>query len=120
MKNRIGSFINYLSALTWIGFGLTYLFKGSFMPYHSEAVSLQWDEVDKNIQIHFEPGRALVAQCGSLISRVIHVKHGIRTNFVIADAGMTELIRPALYQSFHHIENLTNPNGFAALADAWS
>lgn len=61
-----------------------------------------------NQVVHFEPGRALVAQCGSLISRVIFMKTGVRTNFAILDAGMTELIRPALYQSYHKIENLTS------------
>lgn len=60
-----------------------------------------------NQTIHFELGRALVGQCGSLISRVIFVKPGVETNFVILDAGMTELIRPALYQAYHKIENLT-------------
>jgi hypothetical protein len=50
MKNRIGSIINYISALPLLTFGITYLFKDSFMPYHSEAVSLKWEEVDKNIQ----------------------------------------------------------------------
>jgi diaminopimelate decarboxylase len=59
-------------------------------------------------RVHFEPGRALVAQCGSLISRVLFVKKGIKTNFAILDAGMTELIRPALYQAVHPIENLTS------------
>lgn len=74
-------------------------------------------EADSSIQIHLEPGRALVAHCGSLITRVLYVKHGMRTNFVIADAGMTELIRPALYQSHHHIENLSNPKGTTQLYD---
>lgn len=58
-------------------------------------------------EIHLEPGRSVVAQCGSLISRVLFVKNGIHTNFLILDAGMTELIRPALYQSFHHIQNIS-------------
>ena len=58
-------------------------------------------------QIHFELGRCIVAQCGSLISRVLYIKNGINTNFAILDAGMTELIRPALYQAYHKIENLT-------------
>jgi len=61
-------------------------------------------------KIHFELGRAVVAQCGSLISKVLFVKKGVNTNFVILDAGMTELIRPALYQSYHKIENITNKN----------
>lgn len=56
-------------------------------------------------KIHFELGRALVANCGSLISKVLYVKKGVATNFLILDSGMTELIRPALYQSYHKIEN---------------
>lgn len=59
-------------------------------------------------ELHFEPGRALVGQCGSLISRVLYLKNGGDTKFVILDAGMTDLIRPALYQAFHKIENLTS------------
>jgi diaminopimelate decarboxylase len=59
-------------------------------------------------KLHCEPGRALVAQCGTLVSRVLYVKKGKQSNFIILDAGMTELIRPALYQSYHKIENLTS------------
>lgn len=55
-------------------------------------------------EVHFELGRALVAQCGSLVSRVLYVKRGQKKNFLILDAGMTELIRPALYQAYHKIE----------------
>jgi len=57
-------------------------------------------------EVHFELGRALVAQCGSLISRVLYVKNGLKKNFLILDAGMTELMRPALYQAYHKIERL--------------
>jgi len=57
-------------------------------------------------QVHFELGRALVAHCGSLISRVLYIKKGIKTNFLILDAGMTELMRPALYQAYHKIEKM--------------
>ncbi len=59
-------------------------------------------------QLHFEPGRALVAQCGTLVCRVLYVKDGVNTHFAILDAGMTELIRPALYQAYHHIQNITS------------
>ena len=59
-------------------------------------------------EVHFELGRALVAQAGTLISRVLYIKKGIKTNFLILDAGMTELIRPALYQSYHKVENLSS------------
>lgn len=64
-------------------------------------------EIEPQQKLHLEPGRAIVAQCGSIISRVLFVKKGLQTNFIILDAGMTELIRPALYQSYHQIENLT-------------
>ena len=50
-------------------------------------------------QLHFELGRSIVCQCGSLITRVLYVKKGIEKQFVIVDAGMTDLIRPALYQA---------------------
>jgi len=58
--------------------------------------------------LHFELGRTIAAQCGSLISKVLYVKDGVNTKFVILDAGMTELIRPALYQAYHKIENLSS------------
>jgi diaminopimelate decarboxylase len=72
-------------------------------------------EVRPGQEVHFELGRALVAQCGTLMSRVLYVKKGVQTNFAILDAGMTELIRPALYQAYHKIENLT-PSPGATLA----
>ena len=58
--------------------------------------------------LHFELGRAVVGQCGSLISKVIYVKQGANKLFAILDAGMTDLIRPALYQAYHKIENITS------------
>lgn len=59
-------------------------------------------------QVHFEPGRSVVGQCGTLITKVLYVKEGASKNFAIVDAGFTELIRPALYQAYHRIENLTS------------
>ena len=56
--------------------------------------------------LHVEPGRAIVGQCVSLISRVILVKEGEKKNFVILDTGMNDLLRPALYGAYHKIENL--------------
>ena len=58
--------------------------------------------------LHFELGRAVVGQCGSLISKVIYVTQGTNKQFAILDAGMTDLIRPALYQAYHKIENITS------------
>ncbi|MGN0231617.1 MAG: diaminopimelate decarboxylase [Muribaculaceae bacterium] len=59
-------------------------------------------------ELHFELGRSVVAQCGALITRVIYVKQGVNKKFVMVDAGMTDLIRPALYQAHHNIENITS------------
>jgi diaminopimelate decarboxylase len=57
--------------------------------------------------VHIEPGRALVAQCGHIISRVVYVKSGLKKKFAILDCGMHTLIRPALYQAKHLVENLS-------------
>ena len=62
-------------------------------------------------ELHFELGRAVVAQCGSLITRITYVKTGITKKFIIVDAGMSDLIRPALYQAHHKIENISAPAG---------
>ena len=58
--------------------------------------------------LHFELGRAVVAQCGTLLTRTLYVKEGACKKFAIVDAGMTDLIRPALYNAYHKIENLSS------------
>lgn len=58
--------------------------------------------------LHFELGRAVVAQCGSLITRTLYIKEGATKKFAIVDAGFTDLIRPALYQAYHKIENISS------------
>lgn len=74
------------------------------------SVFHQWLELRPGQTLHFELGRALVANCGNLIGRVLYVKEGLNTDFLVLDAGMTELIRPALYQAYHKIENLSQPS----------
>ena len=59
-------------------------------------------------QVHFELGRSIVAQCGSLITRATYIKHGTCKKFIIVDAGMNDLVRPAMYDAYHRIENLTS------------
>lgn len=59
-------------------------------------------------QVHFEPGRSIVGQCGSLISKVLYVKEGETKKFAVMDAGFTELIRPAMYDAYHRIENISS------------
>ncbi len=65
-------------------------------------------ELRNGQELHFELGRAVVAQAGTLISKVLYIKEGVNTNFAIVDAGMSDLIRPALYQAYHKIENITS------------
>ncbi|GET27696.1 diaminopimelate decarboxylase [Prolixibacter sp. NT017] len=77
-------------------------FKSYFKAFHDNL------ELQPGQQLHFELGRSLVAQCGHLISRVLYVKKGLETQFMILDAGMTELIRPALYKANHKATNLTS------------
>lgn len=67
--------------------------------------------IDKNVKVHFEPGRSIVGQCGYLFTKVLYVKESKNKSFVIVDAGLTELIRPALYQSFHKTVNTSSDDG---------
>lgn len=80
------------------------------IPDFDEFFKLFYDfiELRPQQQLHFELGRSLVAQCGTLISKVLYVKNGVNTDFAIVDAGMTELLRPALYQATHKISNITS------------
>lgn len=77
-------------------------FRNYFMTYNSHLKLRSYQT------LHFELGRAVVGQCGSLISQVLYVKQGTNKQFAILDAGMTDLIRPALYQAYHKIENITS------------
>ena len=77
-------------------------FADYFATYH------KFMKLQSGQQLHFELGRAVVGQCGSLISKVTYVKQGSNKQFAILDAGMTDLIRPALYQAYHRIENITS------------
>lgn len=92
------------------GLGVNYEAPDSdLIPDFKEFFSIFSDFIDlyPGQSLHFELGRAVVAQSSALISKVLYVKKGIKTNFAIIDAGMTELIRPALYQAYHKIENLS-------------
>lgn len=70
-------------------------------------------------EMHCELGRAVVAQCGCLISRVLYVKEGHQKKFVICDAGMTDLVRPAMYGSYHQCDNLTAQQEQRATEDTY-
>lgn len=59
------------------------------------------------MRVHLEPGRSLVAQCGTLVSRLLFVKETEAKTFLVLDAGMNNLVRPAFYGAYHKIENLS-------------
>ena len=58
-------------------------------------------------QVHFELGRSIVGQCGTLITKALYVKEGEVKKFAILDAGFSDLVRPAMYNAYHRIENIT-------------
>ncbi|MGB8359510.1 MAG: diaminopimelate decarboxylase [Bacteroidales bacterium] len=91
------------------GLGVSYT-EPDLVPPFAEYFNIFRDHLDKKIRstISFELGRSLTAGCGSLISTVLFVKEGAGETFVILDAGMTELMRPALYHAYHRIDNLTS------------
>lgn len=92
------------------GIGINYLKPDEQpMPDFAEYFGIfnQFLELRNGQQLHFELGRSLVGQCGSLISKVLYIKKGVTKSFAILDAGMTDLIRPALYQAYHKLENIT-------------
>jgi diaminopimelate decarboxylase len=66
-------------------------------------------DIPEGIKVHFELGRSLVAQCGKILTKVLYTKKGVNKDFVITDAGMTELMRPSLYQAKHKIKNVSSP-----------
>ncbi len=78
-----------------------------FASYFS-TFARHFEPTSPNQQVHFELGRSVVAHCGDLLSRVLYVKEGKNKKFVILDAGMNDLLRPALYQAFHKIENISS------------
>lgn len=93
------------------GLGIDYINpKKNIMPDFVSYFKLFYNhlELRPKQKLHFELGRSVVGQCGMLVSRVLYVKNGIKKNFAILDAGMTELLRPALYQAHHTIENISS------------
>ncbi len=71
--------------------------------YAARIVPLLADRVRRGLKVLLEPGRSIMANSGVLITRVQHLKQGRRKRFVMCDAGIHTLIRPALYRAFHFI-----------------
>ena len=95
------------------GLGILYEHPNHFPIPNFKAYFATWREhlrLRPDQHLHFELGRSIVAQCGNLITKVLYVKHGENKQFAIVDAGMTDLIRPALYGAFHRVENISRPD----------
>ena len=92
------------------GLGIDYHKPDGEVPNFEEYFKIfnEFLELRPGQEVHFELGRSIVGQCGALISKVLYIKNGINKNFAILDAGMTELIRPILYQAHHEIANITS------------
>ena len=93
------------------GLGVNYEHPNHFPMPDFEAyfrIFSQHVKLEPGQTLHFELGRSVVAQCGSLITRVLYVKEGVQKNFAFLDAGFTDLVRPAMYGAYHRIENLTS------------
>lgn len=71
----------------------------------------------RGLSLVLEPGRSLVGNAGVLLTRVEYVKHGEEKNFVVVDAAMNDLMRPALYQAYHAVENVSRPDAPKITAD---
>ena len=82
---------------------------------YANAVALRLS--GRGYKVILEPGRSLVGNAGTLLTRVEFVKHGEEKNFVIVDAAMNDLMRPALYDAYHHIETVEPKNSTAFVAD---
>jgi diaminopimelate decarboxylase len=91
------------------GLGIDYHYPDQQIPDFENYFKIFKDFLDVKPyqEVHFELGRALVGQCASVITEVLYVKNGKKKNFIILDVGMTELMRPALYQAYHKIENIS-------------
>lgn len=92
------------------GLGINYTMPENEIPYFHAYFRVFYDNLNipDNVKIHFEPGRSIVGQSGSLITKALYVKENEERKTVIVDAGLTELIRPALYEASHKIINLSS------------
>lgn len=98
------------------GFGIRYKDE---QPLDVEQLTQQLTARMKSVpyQLIVEPGRALVAEAGILVARVLYVKRSERKNFVVVDAGMNDLLRPSLYGSYHGVAPVEKRSGKNLVAD---
>ena len=95
------------------GFGVSYDGQHEEMPLEALAADVAPRLLERDLALILEPGRFLMADAGVLVTRVLGLKRGASKQFVITDAGMTELIRPSHYEGFHAIEPVVQRAGSA-------
>lgn len=127
LAHRVNELVAEVEQLTEVqhinvggGLGILYEHPNHFPIPDFKAYFATWRThltLRENQHLHFELGRSIVAQCGNLMTRVLYVKHGENKQFAIVDAGMTDLIRPALYGAFHRVENISHPDKEEQLYD---
>ncbi len=93
--------------------------KGTDMAHVGAAIGERFNrfckEYGRELELVFEPGKFLVAECGTLFVRVNVVKQGPSVSFAAVDSGLNHLIRPMMYDAYHEIQNISNPNGEKSL-----
>jgi diaminopimelate decarboxylase len=99
---------------------------GGFGIRYSDEQPLDLDHLSQGVQARItrtpyrlilEPGRAIVGDAGALVTRVLYVKRSQRKNFIVVDAGMSDLVRPSLYGSYHEIVPVQPRSGTTLRAD---
>ena len=92
--------------------------EGEYVPSLSEFVGAVLPILDQTgLKIIFEPGRAIVANACALLATVLYTKANSKKKFVITDTGMTELIRPCLYEAYHQVAPLDLAGGATQKVD---
>ena len=84
------------------GIGINY-FENQVISFQKYSSIIKKEFGRMNLKLSFEPGRSIVGSAGFIISKVIRVKKGLGKNFLILDVGMNDLMRPSLYEAYHHI-----------------
>ncbi len=85
------------------GMGIDYKNNNKLLNYKKYSEQINKFVIRNKVKIIFEPGRSIVGNTGFLIAKIIYIKKTSRINFIIIDAGMNDLIRPALYKAYHKI-----------------
>ena len=91
------------------GLGVPYVMNAPHPPLPSDyGQMVRRISAGKNLRLVFEPGRLIVANAGILVTRAVYVKHGASRDFLVLDAGMNDLIRPAMYEAHHDVIPVMN------------